>query len=119
MTDEEVILSQFIRHPRETRLENLEMMILPNDFMPGILRMAFEFVLKRISMNKSVDPTEIYKETPKSLAALDSTISGFALFAIWSLNRETDGQFKDAARRIKHLSKVRGGKGKLATIITK
>jgi len=119
MTDEEMILSSFIRNPKKTRLENLDLCLLPTDFMPGMLREAFGFVLKRISMNKSVDPAEIHQQNPESLKSFDCAISGLAYFCIWATNQESDGKFKDAAKRIKHSAKVRKNKGRLATIITK
>jgi len=118
MTDEEIILSSFIRYPKRTRLENLECCLLSDDFMPGMLREAFDFVLKRISMNKSVDPADIYLQNQEAFKSFDCAVSGLALFCSWALNREADGKFKESAKRIKHFSKVRKNKGKLSAIIT-
>lgn len=119
MNDEEIILSSFIRNPKKTRLENLEFCLLPDDFMPGMPREAFDFVLKRISMNKSVDPADMYLQNPEALKSFDCAVSGLALFCSWALNREADGKFKETAKRIKHFAKVRENKGRLAKIITK
>lgn len=119
MTHEEIVISNLLRDQIKFREENREIGLVPDDFLPGTTQDAFRFLISRLSLNKSLDVREIYAENPEQLKAFDGYLSGLALFCIWALNRESDGEFKNSARTIKHQAQIRNGAGQLKNLISR
>jgi hypothetical protein len=117
--NEEIVISCLMRDTKNSLTLIEDSGITPSHFLPGITQRAFAFLLNRTEQGLSIEPEEIYYESPDLLKEFDGYISGLALFIQWRLNREADGKLEQAIREMKHQSLIRNKTGKLKRIISK
>lgn len=119
MTNEEIIICGLIRQTKRFRELNRVIRLVPDDFIPGVTRDAFRFLMARLTLNQSLDPGIIYRSDNASFDQFDSQIPGLNLFCIWATEQGADEKLKTAMEDVKSESIARNSKGKLKTLISR